>query len=74
MARQSPRAKSKERAAKPLQDVSEHTSKGGLHRSLGIPEGQKIGAARIEQATHSKNPKTRKEANLAKTYARFRPH
>ena len=58
---------------RPLTEVSEHTEKGGLHRSLGIPQGQKIGAARIEQATHSKNAKTRKEANLAKTYAKYRP-
>jgi hypothetical protein len=57
---------------KPLQEVSENTQKGGLHRSLGIPEGQKIGAARIEQATHSSNPKTRRQANLALTYNRFR--
>lgn len=40
---------------------------GGLHRSLGIPEGQKIPAKRLEAATHSSNPKTRKQANLAKT-------
>jgi hypothetical protein len=71
MARPSPKAKADSR--KPLQHVSETTEKGGLHRSLGIPLGQKIGAKRIEEATHSKNPKTRKEANLAKTYAKFRP-
>ena len=58
---------------RPLTDVSEHTEKGGLHRSLGIPQGQKIGASRIEAATHSENPKTRKQANLAKTYAKYRP-
>jgi hypothetical protein len=55
-----------------LSDVSKHTSKGGLHRSLGIPEGEKIGAARIEAATHSSNPKTRRQANLAQTYAKYR--
>jgi len=57
---------------KPLQEVAEHTEKGGLHRSLGIPEGQKIGAARIEQATHSSNPKVRRQANLAMTYNKYR--
>lgn len=41
--------------------------KGGLHHSLGIPEGQKIPEKRLEAATHSSNPKTRKQANLAKT-------
>jgi len=69
--RQSPAAK--RAARKPLQHVSDTTSEGGLHRSLGIPEGQKIGAKRIEAATHSRNPKTRRQANLAKTYARYRP-
>ena len=59
---------------RPLQEVSESTHKGGLHESLGIPEGQKIGAARIEAATHSSNAKTRKQANLAKTYAKYRKH
>jgi hypothetical protein len=57
---------------KALSAVSESTEKGGLHRSLGIPEGEKIGAERIEEATHSKNPKTRKEANLAQTYNKYR--
>lgn len=57
---------------KPLQEVSENTSKGGLHRSLGIPEGQKIGVAREEAATHSRNPKIKREANLALTYNKYR--
>lgn len=70
MARQSPKAKASGRRA--LEQVSEETSKGGLHRSLGIPEGEKIGAARIEAATHSSNPKTRRQANLAQTYAKYR--
>ena len=70
MARQSPADKSKSR--KPLQKVAETTEKGGLHRSLGIPMGKKIGAERIEQSTHSRNPKIRKEANLAQTYAKYR--
>lgn len=59
--------------AKPLQKISDSTSKGGLHRSLHVPAGQKIPAARIEAATRSRNPKIRKQANLAQTYAHFRP-
>ncbi len=39
--------------------------KGGLHRSLGIPEGEKIPKAEIEKATHSANPRERKQAVLA---------
>ena len=58
--------------SRPLQAVAEETEKGGLHESLGIPQGQKIGAARIESATHSSNPKTRKQANLAQTYNKYR--
>jgi hypothetical protein len=39
--------------------------KGALHRALGIPEGQTIGATRIKAAEHSKNPETRREAASA---------
>ena len=73
MARPSPRAKAKSRE-KPLQAVAESIHKGGLHESLGVPAGQMIGTKRIEAATHSTNPKTRKQANLAKTFAKYRPH
>jgi len=40
---------------------------GALHRELGIPEGQKIPASKIEKATHSDNPTLRRRANLAQT-------
>jgi hypothetical protein len=43
------------------------SNKGGLHRSLHVPEGQKIPAAKIAKAAHSQNPRVRKQANLAKT-------
>lgn len=62
----------KRNSRKALERVSESTSKGGLHRSLGVPEDEKIGAARIEKATHSRNPKVRRQANLAQTYAKYR--
>lgn len=42
-------------------------NKGGLHRSLGVPEGEKIPAKKLAKAEHSPNPKVRKQANLAKT-------
>jgi hypothetical protein len=71
MARPSPRA-SAEKRKKPLQYISEHMHKGGLHESLGIAQGKKIPAARIEAATHSDNPKTRKQAVLPQTFARAR--
>ena len=73
MKRQSPEEKREGRKDNPLEEVAENTSKGGLHRSLHIPSGQKIGAKRIEAATKSSDPKTRRQANLAKTYEKHRP-
>lgn len=46
--------------------------KGGLHHSLGIPENEKIPESKLRAATHSKNPTTRKQANLAITLKGFR--
>lgn len=40
---------------------------GALHRALHVPENEKIPAAKLEKAAHSKNPTMRKRANLAKT-------
>lgn len=40
---------------------------GGLHRSLGVPEGEKIPAKKLSKAEHSDNPKIRKQAALAET-------
>lgn len=41
--------------------------KGKLHREMGIPEGQKIPAAKLEAATHSSDPEKRRDAIRAKT-------
>jgi hypothetical protein len=40
---------------------------GALHRQLGVPEGEKIPAAKLEKASKSDNPTLAKRANLAKT-------
>ena len=40
---------------------------GGLHRSLGIPEGEKIPEKKIKAAEKSDNPKLAKQARLAET-------
>ena len=40
---------------------------GALHKSLGVPEGEKIPAKKMEKAEHSSNPTTRKRAALAET-------
>jgi hypothetical protein len=48
-----------------------HLNKGGLHRALGIPEGQKIPADRLEAAKNSKNEHVRRMANFAATMGHF---
>lgn len=58
---------------KPLQRIAETMHKGGLHEALGIPQGEKIPEKRIEAATHSEDPKERKQAILAETFAHHRP-
>lgn len=40
---------------------------GALHKSLHVKEGEKIPTAKLKKAEHSKNPKTRKRAQLAET-------
>jgi len=44
---------------------------GALHKQLGVPEGKKIPAAKLNKAAHSDNPLLRKRANLAKTLKKF---
>jgi hypothetical protein len=38
-----------------------------LHKSLGVPEGEKIPAKKLEKAENSSNPKLAKRARLAET-------
>lgn len=45
---------------------------GRLHRELGVPEGEKLGPARIDAALDSPNPQTRRDARSAKGYAGMR--
>jgi len=46
--------------------------KGSLHKTLGVPEGEKIPKEKLEKATCSKSSLTRKRANLAETLKSFR--
>jgi hypothetical protein len=46
-------------------------NKGALHRKLGVPEGKKIGMAKIKKAEKSKG-KLGKEARLADTLSKLR--
>lgn len=49
-----------------------HLRKGGLHRALGVPEGEKIPATKLEAAKHSTNEHVRHMANFAHTMAGFK--
>ncbi len=42
-------------------------NKGALHRQMGVPEGQKIPAAKLNAAAHSDNALLAKRARLAET-------
>lgn len=44
---------------------------GALHRAMKVPEGETIPAKKLAKASHSENPRIRREANLAKTLKGF---
>jgi len=45
---------------------------GALHKALHVKEGEKIPAKKLAKAEHSKSPRLRQEANMAKTLRGFR--
>jgi hypothetical protein len=47
-------------------------NKGALRKKLGVKKGEKIPAKKLDKAAKSDNPKTRKQANLAKTLKKLR--
>lgn len=48
--------------------------RGGLHRSLGVPEGEKIPAAKMRAARAGRyGPKAKRQAILAGTLSGMRP-
>jgi hypothetical protein len=51
--------------AKWIQNATKN--RGALHAHLGVKSDEPIPEEKLEAATHSKNSKIRKEANLAKT-------
>lgn len=55
-----------------IQAALPKSSKGGLHKSLGVPEGKKISQKQLARAENSASPKVRKQAALARTLARLR--
>lgn len=44
--------------------------RGLLHRRLGVPEGQKIPASKIQGALHSSDPSLRRQANFARNFGK----
>jgi hypothetical protein len=48
--------------------------KGALHKTLGVPAGEKIPEKKLEKAEHSKSPTLRRRANLAETLNKLRSH
>jgi hypothetical protein len=49
-----------------------HLRKGGLHRALNVPEGEKIPVDKLESARNSKNEHVKKMANFAHTMSGFK--
>lgn len=46
---------------------------GGLHESVGVPQGKKIPKAKVNAAAKGKyGPKAQKQADLAKTLGKLR--
>lgn len=52
-------------AKKWIQGATSPKTKGALHEMMGVPQGQKIPAARLESAVHSDNPLKRHRAQFA---------
>ncbi len=71
-----PLTKKNQAKGKPMADKnwmdSAVSHPGALHRALGISTSKKIPAEKLAAALKSKNPKIRKMAQLAKTFAKFR--
>lgn len=57
------------RSGKWIQGAIKHP--GALRKSLHVPEGEPIPAAKLEKATHSDNPKLARRARLAETLKGF---
>lgn len=57
-------------AKKWIKDAVKHP--GALRKSLGVKKDEKIPEKKLEKAEHSKNPKTRKRAQLAETFKKMR--
>jgi hypothetical protein len=54
-----------------LHHALSHMRKGGLHRALGVPEGEPIPAAKLAAAKKSEDPHVAKMAHFAETLEGF---
>lgn len=45
---------------------------GALHKELGVKQGEKIPASKLQKAEHSKNPLLRKRVALAETMRKMK--
>lgn len=55
-----------------LYRVIHHLRKGGLHRALHVPEGDKIPAEKLEAARHSSNDHIKHMAGFAHVMSGFK--
>lgn len=60
----------KKKDSKWSQDM--HMKKAALREELKVKKGEKIPEKKLEKAEHSKNPKEKKRADLAKTLKSFK--
>jgi len=54
-----------------MKEAFPKSTKGLLHRKLGVPEGEDIPVKKLDKAAHSKNMKLKKEAIAAETGRRI---
>jgi hypothetical protein len=57
-----------------IQKALPSSHRGALHKSLGVPQGEKIPEKKLEKAEHSKSPLMRKRASLAETLKKLSTH
>jgi hypothetical protein len=55
-----------------IQNAINPKHKGALHKELGVKPGKKIPAKKLAKAEKSKNPRIRKQADLAETLKKLR--
>lgn len=54
-----------------IQAATKPSTKGALHRELGVPSGERIPESKLQGALSSSNPLERKRANFARNVRRL---